>query len=962
MNGLITSHSQNSLGSIAATGPHDSTHIGGIGRVAAAPGRVSPSAPGSPCLIQSPNDVSNAQPQPALTNASLFGHVIQDIVTGKAGYKGRLPPTQSIQMELVFAIRNQPQFEACLASIEDTQSPNYGRFLDSNTLSPYLPTPGQKASIASYFTRRGFSITNGTSPLVLGMTADVKHIEEALGVKMYQYSAAGSSFYGVNVDPRLPTNFLPIVGGIMGLNNYVRISPAETPCGPFPSTSPYCAKGIQTGYSLSPLYASGYDGTGQKVAIVDVPGDPNMQTAINTFDTQYGLPATTLNIQYPDGMPSSYDPGWASETAMDVEAVHTVAPGAGIVLLYDSVDLMNAIDYVATNHLATIVSNSWGYACFSSWCSDTQINQEFPGLISSVDARLSMDTAQGLTILFASGDEGAKPDGSTLGTEFPASDPNVLAVGGTDLTLTGCGPSTCSGYGSETGWSGSSGGYSGYFTEPSWQTSTIGSKSGRAVPDVSMVGQGGAFWVYSTASDQCTRGGNSAAWFGCGGTSLSTPLWAGYMAIVLQIRGGSAQGNIGPKLYQIGISGSYSSDFHDVTSGSNNGYSAGTGWDPVTGWGSPIADALADPLAGAIPITVTSNPTGSGYVTADAGAVTTPQTFSWLIGSTHTLAANSPVGCGSGCQYVFQNWSDGGAQSHTITVSASITTYTANFNQQFMLTTQVSPSGAGTVSVASGWQNAGATVPVTESANAGYSFNYWSLDGSNVGGGSSYSVLMNAAHTLTAFFLGTSIISLSPSSSSISLGNALTLSGTITPTQPSPGISTGTTVSLSLSTNGGSSWSVFLATSTTSGGSYSTSWTPPYPASYQLRASWSGDLNYAGATSTAASLSVTGSPPLPVQLLVTGPSSASRGSIATFDVFVNETSSNLKTTLYLDITGPGGYEYFDALNVTQSSGSSGRYSFNWQIPNTLTPGTYTVTVGLIPNKAASFSQTQVNVT
>ena len=285
------------------------------------------------CLTPTAADIASTNIQPASTNASLSGHVIQDILTGKAGYNGSLPPTQTIQMELVFAIRNQPQFESCLASIEDPQSPNHGHFLDSNTLSPYLPTPGQKASIASYFTKRGFNVSNGPSPLVLDMTADVKHIEGGLGVKMNQYSAAGSNFYGVNADPKLPTNFLTIVGGIMGLNNYVRISPAETPCGP---PSHYCSKGIQNGYSLPPLYANGYDGTGQKVAIVDAPGDPDMQTAINTFDTQYSLPATTLNIQYPDGMPSSYDPVWAPETAMDVEAVHTVAPGAGIVLLYDS--------------------------------------------------------------------------------------------------------------------------------------------------------------------------------------------------------------------------------------------------------------------------------------------------------------------------------------------------------------------------------------------------------------------------------------------------------------------------------------------------------------------------------------------------------------------------------------------------------------------------------------------------
>jgi subtilase family serine protease len=931
--------------------------------IAAVSDRVSLSAPGSPCLIQHPLEISNTRLQPASTNGSLSGHVIHDIATGRAGSKGELPPTQSIQMELVFAIRNQPQFEACLASIEDPRSPNYGHFLDSNTLSPYLPTPGQKASIAAYFIKRGFSITNGTSPLVLEMTADVKHIEGALGVKMYQYSAANSSFYGVSVDPRLPTNFLPIVGGIMGLNDYVKIAPAETPCGPFPPT-PYCPNGIQTGYSLPPLYASGDNGTGQKVAIVDVPGDPNMQASINTFDTQYGLPATTLNIQYPDGPPSFYDPTWASETAMDVEAVHTIAPGAGIVLLYDDVDLMNAIDYVATNHLATIVSNSWGYACGSSWCSDTQLNQEYPGLISNVDGRLSVDAAQGLTILFASGDEGARPDGSTLGTEFPASDPNVLAVGGTDLTLTGCGSSTCSGYGSETGWSGSSGGYSGYFTEPSWQSSTIGSKSGRAVPDVSMVGQGGAFWVYSTASDRCTRGGNSAGWFGCGGTSLSTPLWAGFLAIALQIRGGGSFGNIDPLMYQVASSSSYASTFHDITSGSNNGYSARMGWDEVTGWGTPIANVLAFTLS-----QVTFQVNG---LSADAtGTILTVDSTNYqfsqfplavsLTPGTHTVSATTTITAGTGKQYVWVSWSDSQPASHTITVSGPAT-YTITYNTQYFLTLAVNPSGAGTLSAASGWQNAGATVPVTESANAGYSFYYWSLDGSNVGAGPSYSVLMNAAHTLTAVFRGTSTISLSPSSSSISLGNAVILSGTITPTQPSPGISTGTTVYLSLSTDGGSTWSLFLTTSTTGGGTYSTSWTPPYPASYQLRARWSGDSNYAGASSTAASLSVTGSPPLPVRLLVTGPSSASRGSTATFDVFVNETSSNLKTTLYIDITGPGGYEYFDALNVTQSGGSSGRYSFNWQIPNTLTPGTYTVTVGLIPNKAASFSQTQVNVT
>jgi len=84
-------------------------------------------------------------------------------------------------------------------------------------------------------------------------------------------------------------------------------------------------------------------------------------------------------------------------------------------------------------------------------------------------------------------------------------------------------------------------------------------------------------------------------------------------------------------------------------------------------------------------ITITSNPTGSGYVTADRVAVKTPQTYSWVIGSTHTIAAVSPVSCGIGCQYVFTAWNDGGAQSHAITVPSSPTTYQATFQKQYLL-------------------------------------------------------------------------------------------------------------------------------------------------------------------------------------------------------------------------------------------------------------------------------------
>ena len=581
---------------------------------------IIPPSPGPPCLAPSPNDISVAQIHPSVTNASLSGHVVPVIQNGKAAYKRELPQSQTIRMELVFAIRNLQQFQSCLESIEDPQSANYGHFLNATTLSPYLPTPGQKASVVSFLSQRGFNVTYGTSPLVLDISADVKHIEATFELKVNRYSTINSSFYGVDTEPSLPQNIASIVNGIMGLDNYTVIKPVESPC-----SGPYCPQGIQVGYSLPNLYTGGYDGTGQKVAIVDEAGDPNMQSAIDTFDSQYGLKATTLDIRLLDSCCSTYDPGWASETAMDVEAVHTVAPGAGIVLLYDS-DLMSAVDYVASNHLATIVSNSWVYTCNSGVCSDTELPSS---TVLSVDSRLALDSSQGLTILFASGDKGAKPDGTNFGTEFPASDPNVLAVGATDLSLSGCTASTCSGYGSESGASISGGGYSGYFAEPSWQVSTIGDRSGscpgavcRAVPDVSMIGGndvvgGAGFWVYSTRSDLCTLDdtNHGAGWFGCTGTSLSTQLWAGFLAVALQVRGGASFGNIDPLLYKLANSGSYSSIFHDITSGSN-GYPAGTGWDPVTGWGSPISNSLTNYLAPQI--TFDTNPASAGSISWDS--------------------------------------------------------------------------------------------------------------------------------------------------------------------------------------------------------------------------------------------------------------------------------------------------------------------------------------------------------
>jgi hypothetical protein len=205
-----------------------------------------------------------------------------------------------------------------------------------------------------------------------------------------------------------------------------------------------------------------------------------------------------------------------------------------------------------------------------------------------------------------------------------------------------------------------------------------------------------------------------------------------------------------------------------------------------------------------------------------------------------------------------------------------------------------------------------------------------------------------------------SAITLIPSPTSPSLGQSITITGDITPTH-----SVTTTVTLSYSLDHGITWAIFITTQTSNLGSYSVAWFPPYPVNYQLRASWGGDSNcsncYAGAISTVASVSVTGNRAPQISLLATGPTPAARGSAATFDVLVTNPGSVALVTVYMEILGPGGYAYWDTMQISAASGLT-RLQFQWQIPSTAATGNYEVNVGLIPPTSTSVGQTQISVT
>ncbi|HVS71512.1 MAG TPA: proprotein convertase P-domain-containing protein [Phycisphaerae bacterium] len=334
------------------------------------------------------------------------------------------------------------------------------------------------------------------------------------------------------------------------------------------------------------------DGTGQTIAIIDAYDYPTAQSDLHAFDQQFGLPdPPSLKVVAQDGSSNlpPVDPvgpasatgqsTWEEEEALDLQWAHAIAPGASLILVEaDNSSFTNlvqaAVVWAKTQPQVTAISMSFGASEFSG-----------EGTLDSIFTTPAGHS--GITFLASTGDNGS-PGG------YPAYSPNVLSVGGTTLNVSG------TSYVSETAWSGSGGGVSSQESLPSFQSSIHVSTAGRNTPDVSMLADPNTGVAVYDSYDF----GADTPWITVGGTSLATPMWAGIISIVNQ---GRAQAGIGsldgptqtvPMIYSLP-----STDFHDITSGSNGAFSAKTGYDLVTGRGSPIANLLIPDMVGVGAIT-----------------------------------------------------------------------------------------------------------------------------------------------------------------------------------------------------------------------------------------------------------------------------------------------------------------------------------------------------------------------
>ncbi|HET7385861.1 MAG TPA: S53 family peptidase [Nocardioidaceae bacterium] len=370
----------------------------------------------------------------------------------------------------------------------------------------------------------------------------------------------------------------------------------------------YTPDEIRTAYDIP----DSWTGAGQSIAIIDAYGSPTVQSDLDTFSAAMGIPSTHVNVYCPSGCPDTgtahkgQPPGWAGETSLDVQWSHAIAPDATINLVVASNNygnsLNNAVEYAVDHDLGDVMSMSYGAdeSAISGGGNNLQLQQSEQNFEAAVNA--------GISLFASSGDGGATDGGSQVSAGYPASSPEVTAVGGTDLftnkkgayqseyTWNDSDPATCP-FGCSLGVFGATGGApSTVFPAPAYQQGVTG-KDMRTTSDVSYnAGVYTSVLVYVGFYDDPADNG----FYFYGGTSSGSPQWAAIGALLDQ-QAGHRMGALNPKLY--GLAGSDA--FHDITVGNDQlpypdapGFDAGAGYDLPTGLGSPDVANLVGAVIG----------------------------------------------------------------------------------------------------------------------------------------------------------------------------------------------------------------------------------------------------------------------------------------------------------------------------------------------------------------------------
>ncbi|WP_055489733.1 protease pro-enzyme activation domain-containing protein [Streptomyces sp. TP-A0356] len=531
--------------------------------------------------------------------------------TAKAD-KGATANSSQVSARVYFAGRDAAALAAYAKAVSDPSSPSYGKYLSAKQAQArFGATKAQVAAVTSWLKSAGLKVTGVTQHYV-AVTGDVAAAEKAFGTQLHNFAKGSKTYRAPQQTASVPDSLKGAVLTVTGLDNaphkashddtlpppsavfhnsgpfssYYGSNIATTLPNAYGKKIPYAVEGY-TGKQLRAAYGAGkYTGKGVRVAITDAYASPTIAFDSATYAKKHG-DAAWKTSQLRQVLPDAYTKttecgaaGWYGEETLDVQAVHAVAPDAqvtyvGAASCFDN-DLLDSLSKVVDNHLADIVSNSWG---------DIEANQT-PDLAAAYDQVFQFGAVEGIGFYFSSGDNGDEvANTKTKQVDTPANSAWVTAVGGTSLAV-GQGDK----YLWETGWgtqkallssdgkswvnfpgaftSGAGGGTSRTVAQPFYQKGVVpdslakanGATGNRVVPDIAAIADPNTgFKVGQTQT--FPDGSQQYSEYRIGGTSLAAPVIAAVQALAQEAAGGQALGFANPAIYAKYGSKAY----HDVT-------------------------------------------------------------------------------------------------------------------------------------------------------------------------------------------------------------------------------------------------------------------------------------------------------------------------------------------------------------------------------------------------------------
>ena len=533
----------------------------------------------------------------AQAGAFMTRHMRAEVSQGAAQPNAQMVANQNMNLDIVLPLSNPAGLQSFLADIYNPASPNFHHFLTvSEFTTKFGPTQQDYDSVVAFAKANGLTVTGGSlDGMEVQVQGTVAAVEKAFHVKMLSYPRASGNgtFFAPDREPTTDLSFN--LWHVSGLDNYSIPHPmlqkrsewaAEHGVAPESVvTHATTGSGPSASFLGSDMRAAYYGGTaltgaGQNLGLFEFLGTDlaDLTTYYKNVGQTNTVPITVLST---DGTSTSCTDSRAggdcddTEQTLDMTQALGMAPGlASLVMYVGSTD--TAIISAMTTHspLPTTIGCSWGWT---------------PADPTTLDPYFERMAAQGQNFFAASGDSSTW---STRNEAWPADDANIVSVGGTDLVTASAGGA----WKSETAWVDSGGGISpDKIAIPSYQklagvinSSNKGSTTLRNGPDVSA----NANFTFYTCADQKACLANEF-----GGTSFAAPMWAGFIALAnqqLAEQGKSTIGFLNPSIYSKNVTSAYSTGFHDITSGTSGSFSATTGYDLVTGWGSPKAALITE--------------------------------------------------------------------------------------------------------------------------------------------------------------------------------------------------------------------------------------------------------------------------------------------------------------------------------------------------------------------------------